>query len=69
MSSPLLFRSFAHGLYRQWALYLGRPQCIKLDDVTVKRPGEASRDVAWEMRIAAAWTNLLEVVGNVCEIL
>lgn len=52
----------------EWALYLGRPQCIKLEDIDVKRPGEGRTDISSEMRMSAAWTNLLELVGLICEI-
>ncbi|CAK7236489.1 hypothetical protein SBRCBS47491_009655 [Sporothrix bragantina] len=59
-------------LDRAWALYLGRPQSIRLEDVDAKRPGEGgSADVVppGEVRVAAAWCSLLEIVGKICEIL
>ncbi|CAK7228658.1 hypothetical protein SEUCBS140593_006988 [Sporothrix eucalyptigena] len=59
-------------LDRAWALYLGRPQSIRLEDVDAKRPGEGgSADVVptGEVRMAAAWCSLLEIVGKICEIL
>ena len=52
-----------------WALYLGRPQCMRLEDIDAKRPGEDRVDVSDEMKMSAAWTNLLEIIGLICEIL
>ncbi|KAL1887131.1 hypothetical protein Sste5346_010420 [Sporothrix stenoceras] len=59
-------------LDRAWALYLGRPQSIRLEDVDAKRPGEggaADTEPTGEVRMAAAWCSLLEIVGKICEIL
>jgi hypothetical protein len=51
-------------------MYLGRPHCIKLDDVTIPRPGaRSSQYSSWEMSMAAAWADLLELVGYICDAL
>lgn len=53
---------------RLWALYLGRPHYIKLGDVAVPRPGSQSDgNLSWEMRMAAAWTDIMEIVGHICD--
>jgi len=54
-------------------MYLGRPHCIKLDDVTVPRPssfinGNSSSDPI-DMKLAATWADLLEIVGHICDAL
>ncbi|KJR87588.1 uncharacterized protein SPSK_01495 [Sporothrix schenckii 1099-18] len=57
---------------RQWALYSGRPQMIKLDDVTVQkpRPSVAGGNMAsLEPRMSVAWADLLEIVGILCDAL
>jgi hypothetical protein len=53
---------------RQWALYLGRPQMIKADDVTASRP-DITSDTSQELRLATAWAGLLDVVGIICDAL
>ena len=51
-------------------MYLGRPHCIKLKDVTVPRPGaSSSHHPSWDMSLAAAWADLLELVGYICDAL
>ncbi|KAI9811856.1 MAG: hypothetical protein M1827_005207 [Pycnora praestabilis] len=57
------------GFDRLWALYLGRPHFIKLDDITVPRPGSDKNVHSWEMRMSAAWTGLLDIVGQTCDAL
>ena len=52
-----------------WALYLGRPYSIKLDDVTVLRPGSNVRVPSWDVLMLAAWSSLLIIVGKVCDVL
>ncbi|KAL1905645.1 hypothetical protein Sste5344_008583 [Sporothrix stenoceras] len=59
---------------RQWALYLGRPQMIKLDDVTVQKPNTrpslvGGHKTSLELRMSASWANLLEIVGILCDAL
>lgn len=54
---------------RNWALYLGRPYSIKLNDVSVPRPGCNTDTPSWDMLMSAAWTNLLEIVGHICDAL
>jgi len=54
---------------RNWALYLGRPYSIKLNDVSVPRPGCNTETPSWDMLMSAAWTNLLEIVGHICDAL
>jgi hypothetical protein len=54
-------------------MYLGRPHCIKLDDVTVPRPssfvnGNSLSDLL-DMKLAGAWADLLEIVGHICDAL
>lgn len=53
---------------RQWALYLGRPQMIKADDVTAPKP-EIEPWTSEELRIASVWADLLEIVGIICDAL
>ena len=60
---PLCTKSF-----RLWALYLGRPHCIELNDVTIPRPGaRVGTQASWEMRMAAAWADIMEIVGYICD--
>ena len=57
---------------RLWALYLGRPHYIQLGDVSVPRPGSGPQDrheISWEMRMAAGWTDMMEIAGNICDAL
>ncbi|CAK7230244.1 hypothetical protein SBRCBS47491_007521 [Sporothrix bragantina] len=56
---------------RQWALYLGRPQMIKLDDVSVRKPNTkpSTHETSLELRMSAAWADLLEIVGILCDAL
>ena len=58
-------------LDRQWALCLGRPQMIKLDDVSVRISNSRSttHESSTDLRISAAWADLLEIVGTLCEAL
>jgi hypothetical protein len=54
-------------------MYLGRPHCIKLDDVTVPRPssfinGNSPSDPL-DMKLAGTWADLLEIVGHICDAL
>ncbi|OAL32910.1 hypothetical protein AYO20_07701 [Fonsecaea nubica] len=50
-------------LDRLWAVYLGRPHAIKLDDVTMPRPSQDSP--SWNMKILSAWVDLLDIQGHV----
>lgn len=53
---------------RLWSLYLGRQFCLKLDeDVTISRPGAGEPNAAFEIKLADAWSRLLEIVGLICE--
>lgn len=54
---------------RMWALYLGRPYSIKLDDVTVSHPGFDADVPSWDMLMSAAWTSLFDIVGHMCDAL
>lgn len=56
-------------LDREWALYLGRPQFLKLEDIDAKRPGEGCAEVPLEVSLSAAWTSLLEIIGQICDLL
>lgn len=63
----LLEAAVADSAVRLWALYLGRPPCIKLEDVTVLRP---QTDVlSFDTTALAAWINLLEIIDHICEVL
>ena len=42
---------------------------MRLEDIDVKRPGEGCIEASNEMKMSAAWTNLLEIIGLICEIL
>ena len=48
---------------RLWALYLGRPPTIKLADVSIRRPDRDAR--TWDLRIFAAWVQLLDIAGQI----
>ena len=51
-------------------MYLGRPHCIKLDDVTVPRPGSfVNSSSSLDMKLSAAWADILEIVGHICDAL
>jgi hypothetical protein len=54
-------------------MYLGRPHCIKLNDVTVPRPSSFingnSQSDPLDMKLAGAWADLLEIVGHICDAL
>lgn len=56
-------------LDRAWALYLGRPQSMNLQDVSVPKLDCNSQEISWDGRLSAAWTGLLEVVGGICDML
>ncbi|KAK4957844.1 hypothetical protein LTR66_013206 [Elasticomyces elasticus] len=51
---------------RVWSLYLGRPYAIKLEDVTVRKPLDGNDSPSWEALILAAWIDLLDIVGHIC---
>ena len=51
-------------------MYLGRPHGIKLDDVTVPRPKTyANTNTTLEMKMAAAWADIMEMTGDICDAL
>ena len=50
-------------VHRLWALYLGRPPFIKLTDVSIRRPDRDAR--TWDLRILAAWVELLDIAGQI----
>jgi hypothetical protein len=52
-----------------WALYLGRPYSIRLEDVTVPRATMNQDAHPWDMLMSEAWTGLLTVVGRICDVL
>lgn len=54
--------------FRQWALYLGRPQMIKADDITTPKP-EIKPWTSDELRLSTVWADLMEVVGIICDAL
>ncbi|KIX92802.1 uncharacterized protein Z520_11465 [Fonsecaea multimorphosa CBS 102226] len=53
------------GFDRLWALYLGRPPVIKLSDVSIDRPHRNAP--TWDMKMFAAWAELLELSGHISE--
>lgn len=55
--------------YRLWSLYLGRPHCIRLHDVTVPHMKSDHLGSDSDYQMAAAWASLLEIVGSITEIL
>ncbi len=42
---------------------------IKLDDVSVSKPKYSGKNTSLELRMSAAWANLLEIVGILCDAL
>ncbi len=51
-------------------MYLGRPHAIKLDDVTVPKPSTFTRtNTTLEMKMAAAWADIMEMTGHICDAL
>ncbi|EXJ74618.1 uncharacterized protein A1O5_02915 [Cladophialophora psammophila CBS 110553] len=53
------------GFDRLWSLYLGRPPVIKLSDVSIERPNRNAP--TWDMKMFAAWAELLELSGHISE--
>ncbi|OAP57138.1 hypothetical protein AYL99_07875 [Fonsecaea erecta] len=53
------------GFDRLWSLYLGRPPVIKLSDVSIDRPNRNAP--TWDMKMFAAWAELLELSGHISE--
>ncbi|KIW22576.1 uncharacterized protein PV07_10860 [Cladophialophora immunda] len=53
------------GFDRLWSLYLGRPPVIKLSDVSIDRPHRNAP--TWDMKMFAAWAELLELSGHISE--
>ncbi len=56
----------AFNMDREWSLYLGRPNGIKLDDGNVPHLRVDDATISREARLSAAWTGLLEIVGLIC---
>ncbi|KIW78191.1 hypothetical protein Z517_08024 [Fonsecaea pedrosoi CBS 271.37] len=54
---------------RLWALYLGRPSCLKCEDAELRYNSLILHDASWEKRIAFAWVTLLLTVGRICDAL
>lgn len=54
---------------RLWALYLGRPSCLKADDLFDQPMKMPENGTAWDAQMAFAWVTLLEIVGNICDAL
>ncbi|KAK5019478.1 hypothetical protein LTR39_000345 [Cryomyces antarcticus] len=50
---------------RLWALYLGRPPSIKLNDVSIRRPDRSAP--SWDLKIFAAWVDLLDLAGQISD--
>ena len=56
-------------LDRAWSLYHGRPHSMKLEDVSVPKLDSTSQSLSLDGRLSAVWSGLLEVVGEICDIL
>ncbi|KAK5404219.1 hypothetical protein LTR06_009778 [Exophiala xenobiotica] len=54
---------------RFWALYLGRPYCLKTDNLAAQTINFSNCEDPWEARMAFAWAILLETIGDICEAL
>lgn len=54
---------------RFWALYLGRPHCIRLSDVTVPRIEDNHTILDPDLLLSASWVGLLEILGQITELL
>ncbi|OAL29461.1 hypothetical protein AYO20_09198 [Fonsecaea nubica] len=54
---------------RLWALYLGRPCCLSLDDTDISLVENLTPEVSWETQMAYAWTSLIQIVGRICNTL
>lgn len=61
--------SFALISVRLWALYLGRPFCLQVEDAYLEDHFTPQIEESWEMRIAFAWARLLVIIGQTCEAL
>ncbi|OQV03151.1 Fungal specific transcription factor domain-containing protein [Cladophialophora immunda] len=54
---------------RLWALYLGRPSCLKCEDTELRNSSLTQHDASWEKRIAFSSVTLLLTVGRICDAL
>ncbi|KIW88706.1 uncharacterized protein Z519_10752 [Cladophialophora bantiana CBS 173.52] len=54
---------------RLWALYLGRPSCLKCEDTELRSSSLTQYGASWEKRIAFSWVTLLVTVGRICDAL
>ncbi|KIY01420.1 uncharacterized protein Z520_02972 [Fonsecaea multimorphosa CBS 102226] len=54
---------------RLWALYLGRPSCLKCEDTEIRNSFLTQQDASWEKRIAFSWVTLLLATGRICDAL
>ncbi|OAP57499.1 hypothetical protein AYL99_08237 [Fonsecaea erecta] len=54
---------------RLWALYLGRPSCLKSEDTELRHCSLTQLDASWEKRIAFSWVTLLTTCGRICDAL
>lgn len=61
----LLFHTATYTLTSLWGLYLGRPPIIKLTDVSIHRPNKHA--ASWDLKIFAAWVELLDIAGQISE--
>lgn len=52
-----------------WSLYLGRPRCIRLTDVSIVQLPMNPTSGEFHLQMAAAWSRLLEIVGYISELL
>lgn len=57
---------------RGWAVYLGRPSALNLEDVTISAPSilsDKTSSYSAELSILLAWTTLFTIVGDICNAL
>jgi hypothetical protein len=54
---------------RYWALYLGRPYCLQVDDDELRDQFSTPNDESWEMRLAISWARLLVSLGRISDAL
>ncbi|EXJ65472.1 hypothetical protein A1O7_01813 [Cladophialophora yegresii CBS 114405] len=54
---------------RFWALYLGRPACLKADGSSLDCAPWVELEDPWEARMARAWATLVKTTGDICEAL
>lgn len=61
------FGHLAHVPRRLWAFYLGRPYCLKLQELAVPAPCLAEIGSTFETRMCHAWAVLITIIGYICD--